>query len=67
MAIGPIAGHGLYDEHQKAGNPRYNTHLGQAQPHLVHKQGKQGIDERAVEITAEVHQAKGDENFPIGS
>jgi hypothetical protein len=28
---------------------------------------KQGIDERAVEITAEVHEAKGDENFPIGS
>ena len=35
------------------------------QPHLVHKQGRQGIDEGAVEITAEVHQAEGDEGFPM--
>ena len=66
MAIGPIAWHGLYDEHQKAGDPREKTDLGQAQPHFVHKNGKQGAHERAVEITAEVHQAKGDENSPIG-
>ena len=65
MAIGPIARHGLYDKHQKAGDPRKKTHLGQAQPHIVHKYGVQGVDERAVKITAEVHQAESDENFPI--
>ena len=67
MAVGPVARHGLHNEHQKAGDPRNKTHLGQAQAHLAHKYGKQGIDEGAVEITAEVHQAEGDENFPIGS
>jgi len=57
---------GLYDEHQKAGYPRQQPHLGQIQPHSFHKHGIQGVDESAVEVTAEVHQAKGDENFPIG-
>ena len=66
MPIGPIAGHGLYDEHQKTGYPRKQTHLGQTQPHLIHKHGKQGAYKSAVEIAAEVHQAKGDQNFPIG-
>jgi len=41
--------------------------MGEAQTHFAHKHRKQGADERAVKITAEVHQAKGDENFPIGS
>ena len=66
MAIGPIAGQGLYDEHQKAGDSRKKSHLGQGQPQVFHKYGIQRVDERAVEITAEVHQADGDENFPMG-
>ena len=57
MAVGPVAGHGLDDKHQKAGNPSQKTHLGQAQSHLVHEYGKQRADESAVEIAAKVHQA----------
>ena len=66
MAIGPVARQGLHDEHQKPGDSCNKPHLGQAEPHMVHKHGKQGAHKRAVEITAEVHQAQGDENFPIG-
>jgi hypothetical protein len=57
----------LYDKHQKSGNPREKTHLGEAQPDFVYKHRKQGANERTVKITAEVHKAKGDENLPIGS
>ena len=65
MAIGPVARHGLHDEHQKTGDSGNNPHLGQAEPHLVDKHGKQGAHKRAVEISAEVNQAKGYKNFPI--
>lgn len=46
---------------------QYHEHAldGKGIAKFAHKHRIQGVDESAVEISAEVHQAKGDENFPI--
>jgi len=61
--VGNVAGRGLNHKGQEAADARKETYLGQGESQLVHEKGEQGRQESSIEVSGEVNQRQGENDF----